>query len=160
MWVLDQASQTCQKRFLWRKVLSKKATLLHMRWHYMIWQTHLELCFDTSDISSNPFGLFPILIWNWFVVSPINIHPQSHGAIMQKHLLPLESIFCRHPGHKGSFKSACFHILQLVQFSQEVQIHLEKIRFWLNVNLQTWLSSSVISLHCPLKESTTTWDLC
>ena len=38
----------------------------------MTW--HLELCFDTSDISSNPFGLFPILIWNWFVSSSINIH--------------------------------------------------------------------------------------
>ena len=81
-----------KKRFLWRKVLPKKATLLHMIWPrkkislrkkcfakkasllHMIWQTHLELCFDTSDISSNPFGLFPILIWNWFVSSTINIH--------------------------------------------------------------------------------------
>ena len=38
--------------------------------------------------------------------------------------LPLKGIFRCNPGHKGGLKRVCFHILQLVQFSEEIQIHL------------------------------------
>ena len=154
MWVLDQASQTCQKKdFFEEKFCQKK--LLCCIWYDIIWYDKPTLSFASTLQISPIIPLASSPYWSetdLFCHQSTSTITQSHTAMMQKHLLPLESIFCRNPSHKGSFKSACFHILQLVQFSQEVQIHLEKIRFWLNVNLQTWLSSSVISLHCPLKE--------
>ena len=170
MSVLDQASQTCQKKISLKKSFAKKKLLcciwydLEKRflWERNVLQKKLLCCiwYDKPTLSfASTLQISPVipLASSPYWSETDLFRQQSTSTITQSHdaetSLPLESIFCCNPGHKGSFKSACFHILQLVQLSQEVQIHLEKIRLLSNINLQTWLSSSVISLHCPLKEN-------